>query len=139
MVFGKVGMDLEWEIIMDFMALTIDAIKNGGGTYYITDYPNISGVRFDRVDRDFGYFVAKDGGVENFPGNTAILNAVIKTVWESRHFMSGLYLGLWRDDKGNWSIDETYFYTNREFAIETGKAENQRAIWDIENGTEIVL
>lgn len=123
--------------MLDMLAVTLDAIKNGGGTYRVVRF-EYGAPMFINTEIDFGYFVAKAGGVENLPTFVGMAETFLG-IWRARHFYSGHDFGLWRDENGNWSIDESMWFHDRNTAIAVGRENDQRAIWDIEKGEEITL
>lgn len=116
-----------------------DAISNGGGTYKL-QYGAIFGqFEYEKVaDEVSGYFVSAPYGVENYPAFAMTADVLDRIVW-MRHRLSGCYLGLWKDDKGNFSIDESMWVSNLYTAIELGDKWEQRAVWDIANQREVLL
>ena len=49
----------------------------------------------------------------------------------------GDLVGIWQDDSGKTWIDFTHYFTDLEQALEFARANNQMAIWDNLNATEI--
>ena len=108
----------------------------GGGTFEVLPGKRYASVETDAVT---GYFVALQNGIENLP-NLMLTGDLLNTfahVYELRE--SKLFLGLWRDPNGLWSIDRVTHIENREFALLTAKANKQRAIWDIANNEEVFV
>jgi len=122
---------------MNTARLMLDAFENGGGTYQLVG-SSPYGYEWVPVAKDWGYFVSRPNGVENFPESAMTVETLDKIVTQ-RHLASGFYLGLWRDDNGNWSIDETQWLTTQPFAVFEGIRNHQRAIWDCERQQEISL
>lgn len=109
-----------------------------GGTYTFIQFDGVGQPLFIPTSHLDGYYVSRVGGVENFPffkpnGNTTITftSDVINQVWLARNYQSGFYLGLWVDDNGNLSIDETEWISSLPDALYTALNNNQRAIYDI--------
>lgn len=108
----------------------------GGGTFEV-----LPGKRYASVETDAmtGYFVALQNGIENLPElmfGADFLNTFAH-IYELRE--SKLFLGLWRDPNGLWSIDRVTHIENRKFAQFTARNHNQRAIWDIANNEEVFV
>ena len=121
---------------MNISEVIADATNNGGGTYGVTSFDRHTGeFSYVKTFHEFGFYVSRPNGVENLP-NIAFIPATLEAIALARHFRSGLYFGLWRDDNGNWSIDETEWFNDVHNAVTAGIKNNQRAIWDIEKGTE---
>lgn len=112
-----------------------DAVICGGGTYEF-----INGGWF-RLIATSGYMVSDPGGIENVPGfpynNADSLAALVRTFWAKTqntpsptNVPRGIYLGLWKDENGNWSIDRSHHFAQRNTAVMIAKENQQRAIWD---------
>lgn len=123
---------------MNTLEMLGNAVAKGGGTYRITGLDDKFEALWEAVEHDFGYFVAAPGGVENLPAAALSVNTV-NAIVDARHFYSGYYLGLWQDEHGNWSIDETEWINDRNLAEIAGRANQQRAIWDLAENKEVVL
>jgi len=119
---------------MNISEVIAESLVNGGGTYSVASQP----MRFEKTIHEFGFYVSRPNGVENLPF-AALSTDVLMDVVLARHYDSGLYLGLWKDENNNWSIDETEWFLFKDAAIAAGIRNNQRAIWDIENGEAITL
>lgn len=120
---------------MTMRTMLHDAIQNDGGTY--TVIMEIDKMRFEPVSHEFGYYVSESRGIENLP----TLIADVIEVFASLRIVygTGAYLGLWKDEFGNWSVDATNWYYSLGSAVAHGKLNDQRAIFDIANGVAIDL
>lgn len=123
----------------------IDSVKQSGGTTVMvlkTVWPDagyafaFSGILTDATD---GYLVSQAGGIENLPtiGLTAdVIKAFIdqhpNLAWDG-------YLGLWRDDNGNWSVDVTSYYTSKPLALAMAVQNNQRAVFAVGSGEVVYV
>jgi hypothetical protein len=118
---------------MDIFELIDNARANGGGTYKVEDRQDE--YNFEPLTLTSGYYVALAGGIER-AGNL-YLNPL--TEFLLGFDLDSEHLGLWRDEDGLWSLDRTVWFLDRESAVEFGKLQHQRAIWDIANGVAITL
>jgi hypothetical protein len=111
------------------------AMLNGGGTYAYS----FTERTYEPVTPAYGYWVAKPYGMENIPPSVLSIDVLGHWVGEKGgwHPSEGFYLGLWQDERGNWSVDSVEFVQDRIAAIARGRRNNQRAIWDIANEAEI--
>ena len=118
-------------------ALIEQVRKNGGGTFLV-DFDHEYGrwVIFDASNTTTGYYVSAPNGIENLPDlddNTfrAVLVAFLGDRFGAREIDDPFRLGLWQDENGNWSIDETLWFYNYDVAMSVARENNQRAIYDI--------
>lgn len=116
---------------MDINQVIHDAIGNGGGTYNVTENADGS-VTYYKDEAISGYYVSMPFGVENFP---YLLPSVVSAIVNQRHLRHAVTprLGLWRDENGNWSIDQTLHTYDLFRALKWGVEYDQRAIWDVKN------
>jgi hypothetical protein len=128
---------------LNLTALIRDAALTGGGTYRI----RFDGYGFYGKSMHFtsGYMVSKPNGVENVPA-VAVSVSFLKAIIEAFDYQYALsldsantYLGIWVDDKGNWSIDVSECIDTEAAAYEIAYDRSQRAIWDNANGRAIDL
>lgn len=119
----------------DINELIIRAVENDGGTFsLIGDKTNIGKHCFqEKKMPKGGYIVANKNSIENVP--------VLRPIYIEdfiRYSMVGHHIGLWYDN-GNavWSIDEPRWIVRFDAAVTFARANNQKAIWDIENNKEL--
>lgn len=104
--------------------------SSGGGTF---DY------NLDPVLRDNGYFVSVKGHEQVIPIDqlSEVLESYIGKVGE---FMEEdeLFLGAWVENDQVY-LDISRWFENKEEAIDFGRANDQRAIWDIKNNDSLYI
>lgn len=124
---------------MNTQELVRDAKQNGGGTYLLNDpanYTNDYKHDWVRVDHTEGFMVAREFGIENLPDLDANIVNMVAFRWIEPN---GTLLGLWQDERGNWSVDQSLCITDLRAAEMYGRLNDQRAIWDNANKTAISL
>lgn len=116
-----------------------------GGTYVFVGSDKYDQPLFKVAEFSSGYYVARAGGVENLPfmSNPNFMAVVISNIWKAFQERPDVQdydmLGIWVDDAGNYSIDRTVCIRSEVSAQTMGRFNNQRAIWDIANNTEIAV
>lgn len=123
---------------MNTAKMLFDAFIHDGGTYRLLSVDNPYGFQWLRSGHINGFFVSRPRGVENLP-EPAISVDLIERIVTQRHLFSGLYLGLWKDEHGNWSVDETEWFPYFSDAINAGARNEQRSIWDIRGSQAISI
>lgn len=109
-----------------FEDIVADILSNGGGTYDTAD--------LDPAGQKYGYYVSiKDQGltvpVDKFNGE--ILSNYLK-------YMSTDLLGAWVFNDEVY-LDSTKWFADLDEALEFGRQNDQMAIWDIANQTEVFV
>ena len=113
-------------------AKTLDALlklsDKNGGTEWLTD------------EQDTGYIVGSwgivlpDDNVVPMSYLARVIQAKIDSSWSNGEFFHTL--GVWRNE-GKVYIDLGLCFQDKDAALVLAKANNELAIWDIENNTEI--
>lgn len=121
---------------MQLNAMIEHAKTHGGGTYRVLSGYNFP-VNFLSAEHEFGYYVSESHGIENLP---ELYSVVIEEFVSNRIVLgSGGYLGLWQDDKGNWSIDVSHWHDSLDAALWYGKQNSQRAIYSLETNGAVTI
>lgn len=123
---------------MNTAKLLLDTIQNGGGTYRADAVDTYQRPLWTGASHIDGYYVARPRGIENLP-TYGLGIEFINRFFEAQIRDTGLYLGLWKDEHGLWSVDVTEWYPDLNSAIAAGMRNNQRAIWNVSSGTEFLL
>lgn len=123
---------------MKTISMLIQAAVNDGGTFMVTHLNEYNEPQWDDVIRTDGYYVSDPRGIENLPPY-GISPKLLEGFFQERLNEGGNYLGLWKDDHGNWSIDSTRWYPHYADAVNAGLRNNQRAIWDVAKGEAVVF
>jgi len=107
-----------------------DATTEGGGTYGIRILPSDE-IEVTSVDRDYGFFVSRKGGIEGLPDLyfDVMREFVANRLLEGEH--RGGLLGLWQDEDGLWSVDVAVWIEDFSEALDFARANNQRSIYNI--------
>lgn len=102
-----------------------DILAHGGGTYDSGD--------FDPAGSTYGYYCSVEGGVA-----VPISEFNSDTLEQFVRYMTTDLLGAWVYD-GDVYLDSTKWFANKEEALEFGRINHQKAIWDIANNEEIFV
>ena len=114
------------QIIIDAIAY---ALQNGGATF------NSQGL----ISETKGYMVSIIGMEERF--QTIKLDTVLDYVAKNLSILkstSNLYVGIWNDDS-EWCLDVSAHILDKESALRVGIIGEQKAIYDLNTGTDISL
>ena len=105
-------------------------IENGGSTYNLAN----GGTVHD------GYMVSKKGFEMKFPSNTDVKSAVCHFImlYGFELFEPENYIGAWTDE-GILYLDISNHYTDKDEALNQGRANDQKAIYDVTNQESIYL
>lgn len=111
-------------------AQLVQATKaSGGGTF---DPHSL-----EPVDMSSGYFVSRDGVGMEIPEEQfeeGIVSGWLANVKQA----AGDFIGTWVDE-GKVYLDLTRWFEDLDEALKFGKANNQIAVWDIENGEAVMV
>ena len=129
---------------MNMNQMLLGAAIDNGGTF-AADWNDNLDLEFMSANHEFGYYVSMPFGIENLP-QTKVMPFVVESFmlhWSSndpethrKHFP--YFLGLWKNPETSlWSIDRTEWFENMSAAKTRAIQNNQLAIWDIRNKTEI--
>ena len=110
------------------------ALENSGGTFTFVGLNAKNEHRFqEKKMPKGGYIVANKNSIENVP--------VLRSIYIEdfiKYSIIGHHIGLWYDhDSAVWSIDEPRWIVRFDAAVTFARANNQKAIWDIENNKEL--
>lgn len=92
-----------------------------------------------RVTHTTGFYVSLHGFETRVPAIRMSTPYVVSEYCKRHAFelsIPGNYLGIWTDD-GTTYLDVTLHVKGRQDALDLARANKQRAIWDIANGTTI--
>lgn len=123
-------------------AILASIIANKGGTFKAVVHANTDTVYATPIDFNTGYMVSLSGFEKSlYKNHTINLSDLTRYVCNVQKFLDNdCFVGAWLDsDKNQWILDisihvESSFLT----AINLAKTHNQKAIWDCENGKEII-